>query len=80
MEYCYRVSYQGDYKMEIKLFCRSDQLFSKISMYFQNTHYISDQYLMYSMITNIKKIDCYGCKHDRPGQIDHMGPDGCLGQ
>lgn len=80
MEYCYRVSYiEGYYTTKIKLFCQSDQLFSKISAYFQNNH-ISDEYVMYSMITNIKKIDCYGCKHDRPGQIDHMGQDGCLGQ
>ncbi len=41
-------------------------------------------------IDNIKKFyqikniteesPCYGCRHDRPSQIDHMGKDGCIDQ
>jgi hypothetical protein len=31
-----------------------------------------------STIEVVEDGTCYGCKHDKPGQRDHMGPGGCL--
>lgn len=56
-----------------------NNIISLIIKYFNVKHKIFDKVQIMTSITGITMVMCIGCIYDCPGQRDHMGPDGCLG-
>ena len=76
----YQIYYNCDHKLhKFGYYCDDGHnILEEIIIHIKNNHNIINRVKAISMIESITVVTCIGCQYDKCGQIEHMGPGGCL--